>query len=67
MNAIAPGGFMNELSGGLQKDKSRFAVTLGRIPMGRWGEPEEPGGVALDLVFDASIHGSGHNLVIDEG
>ena len=55
----------HQLNEGLQKDKSRYAEFLGRIPMGRWGEPEELGGASLHLVSDASIYITGQTFMID--
>ena len=67
MNAVAPGWFITELTEALQKDKGRYAEILGRIPMGRWGEPEELGGAVLYLVSDASSYVTGQTFVVDGG
>jgi 2-deoxy-D-gluconate 3-dehydrogenase len=67
VNAVAPGWFITELTEALQKDKGRYAEILGRIPMGRWGEPEELGGAVLYLVSDASSYVTGQTFVIDGG
>jgi len=67
VNAVAPGWFITELTEALQKDKGRYAEILGRIPMGRWGDPEELGGAVLYLVSDASSYVTGQTFVIDGG
>jgi 2-deoxy-D-gluconate 3-dehydrogenase len=67
VNAVAPGWFITELTEALQKDKGRYAEILGRIPMGRWGDPEELGGAVLYLVSEASSYVTGQTFVIDGG
>ncbi len=67
VNAIAPGWFITELTEAVQADKARYGEILSRIPMGRWGNPEELGGVALYLVSDASSYVTGQTFVIDGG
>jgi 2-deoxy-D-gluconate 3-dehydrogenase len=67
VNAVAPGWFITELTEALQKDKSRYAEILSRIPLGRWGNPEELGGAVLYLVSDASSYVTGQTFVIDGG
>jgi len=67
VNAVAPGWFITELTEALQKDKSRYAEILSRIPLGRWGNPEELGGAVLFLVSDASSYVTGQTFVIDGG
>jgi 2-deoxy-D-gluconate 3-dehydrogenase len=67
VNAIAPGWFVTDLTEAVQKDKSRNAEILSRIPMGRWGNPDELGGIALYLVSDASSYVTGQTFVVDGG
>ena len=67
VNAVAPGWFITELTEALQKDKSRYAEILSRIPLGRWGNPEELGGAVLFLVSDASSYVTGQTFVVDGG
>jgi gluconate 5-dehydrogenase len=38
-----------------------------RIPLGRWGSPEEAGGVVAFMVSKASSYMNGHILVVDGG
>lgn len=38
-----------------------------RIPLGRWGEPEELGGLAVFLASDASSFVTGATFFIDGG
>lgn len=44
VNAIGPGWFTTDLTEAVQKNKERNAGIIGRIPLGRWGNPEEIGG-----------------------
>ncbi|MBP1724379.1 MAG: 2-deoxy-D-gluconate 3-dehydrogenase [Deltaproteobacteria bacterium] len=67
VNAIAPGWFVTDLTEAVQKDKGRNAEILSRIPMGRWGNPDELGGAALYLVCDASSYVTGQTFVVDGG
>ena len=67
VNAIAPGYFITDVTEALQKNKERYTEIVSRIPMGRWGNPEELGGIALYLVSDASSYVTGQTFVIDGG
>lgn len=67
VNAIAPGWFETELTETLQKDKQRYEGILGRIPMNRWGTPDELGGAAVFLVSNASSYMTGQTIVVDGG
>ena len=67
VNAIAPGWFETELTEALQKDKQRYEGILSRIPMNRWGTPDELGGAAVFLVSNASSYMTGQTIVVDGG
>ena len=67
VNAIAPGWFTTDLTEALQKDKERYKDIVSRIPLGRWGNPEELGGVAVFLASDASSYITGQTIVVDGG
>lgn len=41
--------------------------TVRRIPMRRWGEPEEMGGVALFLASSVASYMTGQMLLVDGG
>ena len=64
-NAIAPGWFLTELTA--RRYKEQYEELTNRIPLGRWGNPEDLGGVAVFLASDASSYMTGHTLVIDGG
>jgi 2-deoxy-D-gluconate 3-dehydrogenase len=48
-------------------DKERYTGILGRIPLGRWGNPEEIGGAAVFLASEASSYLTGHTILVDGG
>lgn len=68
VNAIAPGSFMTDANrrwiGQRPELKTEIEST---IPMGRWGEPHEIGGLAVYLASDASSYMTGSVVVIDGG
>lgn len=67
VNAIAPGYFRTDNTAALQADEQRNAAILGRIPAGRWGEPEDLAGAAVFLASKASDYVNGHVLAVDGG
>jgi 2-dehydro-3-deoxy-D-gluconate 5-dehydrogenase len=67
VNAIAPGYFATNNTVALQADVKRNAEILGRIPAGRWGEPQDLGGAAIFLASGASNYVQGIILPVDGG
>ncbi|HET9315359.1 MAG TPA: 2-dehydro-3-deoxy-D-gluconate 5-dehydrogenase KduD [Vicinamibacteria bacterium] len=67
VNAIAPGYIRTDNTAALQADTERYQQILGRIPAGRWGEPEDLKGAAVFLSSTASDFVNGHVLVVDGG
>ncbi len=67
VTAIGPGWFITDLTEAIQKNKDRYAGIIGRIPMGRWGNPEELGGAAVFLASDASSYVTGQTIMVDGG
>jgi NAD(P)-dependent dehydrogenase (short-subunit alcohol dehydrogenase family) len=49
------------------EDKEKSSETMSRIPLGRLGDPEELGGVAVFLVSDASSYVTRQTIVVDGG
>jgi gluconate 5-dehydrogenase len=67
-NAILPGGFMTEANQRWKQVHPEVIETFQQqIPMGRYGEPEELGPLAVYLASDASAYMTGASLVIDGG
>jgi gluconate 5-dehydrogenase len=67
-NAIAPGGFLTDPNRRWFREMPELKNTFeSQIPMGRLGEPDEIGALALYLASDASSYMTGAVLVIDGG
>ena len=67
VNAIAPGYVDTDLLDGLKNDPERSQALLSRVPVGRWGRPDELAGAAVYLASDASSFVHGATLVVDGG
>jgi len=67
VNAIAPGYFATEMNRALIDNAEFNAWVCKRTPAGRWGEPEEIGGVAVFLASSAADYITGQMIVIDGG
>ncbi len=67
VNAIMPGPFATEMNLPLTQDSEKYAAFIARIPMGRWGELHEIGGLALYLASPASSYVTGAGFAIDGG
>ena len=67
VNAICPGPFITEINRPLLNDKEAYQAFASKVPMGRWGEPEELGGVAIFLASDASSFVTGSAIYVDGG
>jgi len=67
VNAIGPGYFRTDLTKPLQEDKVRSAQILSRIPLGRWGEPDDLKGVVVFLASEASDYITGQTIYADGG
>jgi 2-dehydro-3-deoxy-D-gluconate 5-dehydrogenase len=67
VNGIAPGYVRTELTEAVFADEERSKRNLGRIPMGRFGEPEDIASVAVFLVSDQSSYVTGQMIPVDGG
>jgi len=67
VNAIGPGYFETDLTEPLRKDPKRFSAINARIPLGRWGKPEDLAGIAVFLASDASDYITGQTIFVDGG
>ena len=67
VNAIGPGYFITDVTQPLVQNKERYAEITARIPLGRWGTPEDLGGLAVFLASDASDYVTGQTIFVDGG
>lgn len=67
VNALLPGPFGTEMNRPLLDDPERYEAFVSQIPLGRWGDLEEIGGVTLFLASDASSFVTGTGILIDGG
>ena len=67
VNCIAPGYFDTDMPSALRNDPVRAPQIMERIPAGRWGQPDEMGGLAVFLASDASNYLHGSVIPIDGG
>jgi NAD(P)-dependent dehydrogenase (short-subunit alcohol dehydrogenase family) len=66
-NAVLPGWIRSDMTAHLQSWDKFNQQVIGRVPMRRWGEPEDFGGIAVYLASDASRFHTGDSIVIDGG
>lgn len=67
VNAIAPGYIATDNTAALRQDPERHAAILGRIPAGRWGQPEDFKGPVVFLASSAADYVNGTILTVDGG
>ena len=67
VNAIAPGTFETDISGGVLRDAGLRAQIGAFVPLGRVGQVEELKGLALFLASPASSYMTGAHISIDGG
>ena len=66
-NAILPGWIRSDMTAAAQKWDKFNEQVIGRVPMRRWGDPEDFAGIAVYLASDASRFHTGDSMVIDGG
>jgi NAD(P)-dependent dehydrogenase (short-subunit alcohol dehydrogenase family) len=67
VNAILPGIFETPLTLAMHDDPARKQWFTDRVPMGRWGRPEELAAALLLLASDAGAYITGTELAVDGG
>ncbi len=67
VNALVPGWIATDLTEFLRGDDALEASILDRVPMHRWGTPDEIASAALFLASDASSFMTGQSLIVDGG
>jgi len=66
-NSIAPGWIATDMTAGAQASPAFAEKVIPRVPMRRWGEPADFGGIAVYLASNASTYHTGEVFVIDGG
>jgi NAD(P)-dependent dehydrogenase (short-subunit alcohol dehydrogenase family) len=67
VNCIAPGRTLTAINRHLLRNADDHAEALKRIPLGRFGQPEDIANGIVFLASDASAYVTGHTLVVDGG
>ena len=67
VNCIAPGYMITDMTAPMRSEPSRMAETNTRIPMNRWGVPEDLAGAAIYLASAASDYVNGFTIAVDGG
>jgi NAD(P)-dependent dehydrogenase (short-subunit alcohol dehydrogenase family) len=67
VNGISPGPCATEINKQLMESAEPTQFFLSRIPVGRWGKPEEIGQLAVYLCSEAAGFITGVDIVIDGG
>jgi 2-deoxy-D-gluconate 3-dehydrogenase len=67
VNAVAPGYIATDNTAALRADEVRSKALLGRIPAGRWGDPDDFKGAVVYLCSSASDYVHGTILTVDGG
>lgn len=67
VNCLCPGPFETPMNRVLMNDPVAYQSFLAKIPLGRWGQPEELGPAIVYLCSPASAFMTGTSLTIDGG
>lgn len=67
VNGISPGPFATEMNTALINDPEKNAEFLRKLPVGRWGDPQEVGSLAVHLCLPESGFITGTDILIDGG
>jgi gluconate 5-dehydrogenase len=67
VNALMPGPFATEINLPIINDPEKYKAFISKVPMGRWGELHEIGGIALYLASPASSFTTGSCIAVDGG
>ena len=67
VNSVHPGPIVTEMTRAGRDNPERLAMMMPRIPMGRYGEPEEVAHAVVYLASDESGFVTGSEVVVDGG
>jgi NAD(P)-dependent dehydrogenase (short-subunit alcohol dehydrogenase family) len=66
-NSILPGWIATDMTQKSQENEKFTANVISRVPLRRWGKPEDFGGMAVYFASDASRFHTGDQVLIDGG
>lgn len=66
-NAILPGWIATDMTSPAQASSAFAEKVIPRVPLQRWGKPEDFGGIAIYLASDASAYQTGTTILVDGG
>lgn len=64
---ISPGPFLTEMNLAILDDPQKNALFISKIPIGRWGQPDEIGSLAAYICSDAAGFITGTDILINGG
>ena len=67
VNAILPGPFATDINLPIMNDPEKYKSFISKVPIGRWAELHEIGGIALYLASPASSFTTGSCISVDGG
>ncbi|BFM15062.1 SDR family oxidoreductase [Maricurvus nonylphenolicus] len=67
VNAISPGFIQTRMTGSYQVDPRVEKKLLSNVPMNRWGQPQDIGGVAVFLASPLAAYITGVSIPVDGG
>lgn len=67
INTISPGMIMTPMHTGGAVEEEKLQETIDKVPLKRWGVPEDIANAAIYLLSDASSYVTGSDIVVDGG